>query len=428
MRNALAIWLLVCLPIPAQQAPIPAATQLSGNSFFVKKSWNIGGVGNWDALTMDLSTQRLYIAHGRKVQVVDVESGSLVGEIPGFSEAHSIALDDGGTFGYVSDGPANAVDVINRQNLRIDAVIPIHCSPRSIAFEPRSKLVFAVCGANAIPAAPRTGAGPAQPAVTGVSHVIAIDTDKNKVLAEITVVGDFRFAQPDGDGHVYFTVGPAQHTFVSNGSTVRHSSPPRIARIDASGILEEVRQRLEARPAQSQPAPSQSAPSSTGAVHLDWSANQDPGSLLHFLPLNSDCGNPQGLAIDFQHQRLFAACDDQRFLVLDSNSGNVIASLTTGPGDDVLAYDQTRGLIFIANGAGYGSLTIVQQDPTTDSYAVIQNLPTMERARTLAVDPANGEVYLVTDLQGVDLTKTGGIGTLHSDPLPGSFKVLVVGH
>jgi hypothetical protein len=250
-----------------------------------------------------------------------------------------------------------------------------------------------------------------------------IDTDKNKILAEITVAGDFRFAQPDGDGHVYFTVGPAQHTFVSNGTTVHRSSPPRIARIDASGIVEEVRQRLEARP-----APSQVEPSSLGPISLDWSANQDPGSLLHFLPLNSDCGNPQDLAIDFEHQRLFAACDDQRFLVLDSNSGNVIASLTTGPGDDVLAYDQAHGLIFIANGAGYGSLTIVQQDPTTDSYAVIQNLPTMERARTLAVDPATGEVFLVTDLQGVDLTKSGGIGTLHSDPVPGSFKVIVVGH
>jgi YVTN family beta-propeller protein len=415
--------LLLCVSLVAQEAPIPAATSLPGNPFSVKKSWPVGGVGNWDYLTIDPAAQRLYIAHGAQVQVVDVDSGTVIGAISGFAEAHQIALNDTGPYGYVSDGRANAVAIIDRSQLKIEAMIPVGCSPRSIAFEPRSKLVFAVCGANAVPAAPRTGAGSAQPAVIGVSHVIAIDTDKNKILAEISVVGDFRFAQPDGDGHVYFTVGPAQHTFVSNGATVRHSSPPRIARLDASGIAEEVRQRLEARP-----TPSQTEPSSMGPVSLDWSANQDSNSLLHFLPLNSDCGNPQGLAIDFQHQRLFAACDDQRFLVLDSNSGNVIASLTTGPGDDTLAYDADRNFIFIANGAGYGSLTIVQQDTTTDSYAVIQNLPTMERARTLAVDPATGNVYLVTDLQGVDLTKAGGIGTLHSDPVPGSFKVIVVGH
>ena len=85
-------------------------------------------------------------------------------------------------------------------------------------------------------------------------------------------------------------------------------------------------------------------------------------------------------------------------------------------------------MIFVANGSGYGSLTIISQDANTDSYAVIQNLPTRERAHTLAVDSATGEVYLVTDFQGVDLAKTGGIGSLHSSPVPGSFQVLVVGH
>ena len=138
--------------------------------------------------------------------------------------------------------------------------------------------------------------------------------------------------------------------------------------------------------------------------------------------------NPQGLAVDGHHQRLFAACDSQQFVVLDSNDGHVVASLTTGPGDDVLAYDPVHELIFIANGDGYGSLTIVQQDANTDSYTVVQNLPTMERARTVAVDSSGGLVYLVTDLHGVDLSKMGGIGTLRFNAIPGSFQVLVVGH
>ncbi len=63
-----------------------------------------------------------------------------------------------------------------------------------------------------------------------------------------------------------------------------------------------------------------------------------------------------------------------------------------------------------------------------ENYAFIQNLPTLEPAWTLAVDSATGEVYLVTDLQGVDLSRMCGIGTLRFDPIPGSFQVLVVGH
>jgi DNA-binding beta-propeller fold protein YncE len=161
---------------------------------------------------------------------------------------------------------------------------------------------------------------------------------------------------------------------------------------------------------------------------MDWTRYAIPGTLGRFLPLSSACANPQGLAVDSKDQRLFVACEDRQFEVLNASTGGIVASLTTGPGDDTIGYDREPGLIFVANGAGYGSLTIIRQDAITDSYSVIQNLPTRERARTLAADSATGEVYLVTDFQGVDLTKPGGIGTLHADPIPGSFQVLVVGH
>lgn len=71
---------------------------------------------------------------------------------------------------------------------------------------------------------------------------------------------------------------------------------------------------------------------------------------------------------------------------------------------------------------------MIRQDATTDSYAVVQVLPTRERARTLAVDFSSGDVYLVTDFNGADLTTPGGIGTLKTAPISGSFQVLVIGH
>jgi YVTN family beta-propeller protein len=420
--------LLLCVSLVAQEAPIPAATSLPGTPFSVKKSWNIGGVGNWDYLTIDPAAQRLYIAHGAQVQVVDIDSGTVIGAISGFTETHQIALDDTGPYGYVTDGRANAVVIIDRSQLKIEAKIPVGCSPRSIAFEPRSDLVFAVCG---IP--PATGSeSPSvvhrptasvraprltNPPPVGESQVIVIDPQSKTVLGDLTIPGDLRFAQSDGQGVVYITSGPAELNRDRNGATTNEFVPQRIVELDASAVAAETRRLASQGPGT--PA------SSDRGVLIDWTHSAIGG---RSLALASACVNPRGLAADARDRRLFVACDDQRFLVLDSNSGNIIASLTTGPGDDTLAYDADRNFIFIANGAGYGSLTIVQQDATTDSYAVIQNLPTMERARTLAVDPANGEVYLVTDLQGVDLTNSGGIGTLHSDPVPGSFKVLVVGH
>jgi DNA-binding beta-propeller fold protein YncE len=408
MRRVLPFCLLVCLPptcvpIAAQQAPIPTSTALSGEPFFVKKSWPIGGSGNWDYLTLDPAARRLYIAHGHAVQVVDVDSGSVVGEIPGFRDAHAIALDDTGQYGYVSDGPANAVAVFDRSALRAKATIAIGCSPRFIVFEPRSKLVFAFCPPN-LPASPpaRPGERPIQPSNAGSSLIVAIDTEKNAVLASVQMNGDFHIAQADGYGSIYATV----------------ARPAWIAKLDAVGIGAEAHRRREASPKQTPGGP----------ILFDWSKNGRSLDLLQNIPLHTSCLDPQGLAVDGKNQRLFIACENQGVQVLNANTGDLVAPLTTGPGDDVIGYDPERELIYSANGGGYGSLTIVQQDANTDSYAVIQNLPTLARARTLAVDPSSGAVYLVTDLRGVDLTKMGGIGTLHFDPIPGSFQVLVVGH
>jgi len=106
-----------------------------------------------------------------------------------------------------------------------------------------------------------------------------------------------------------------------------------------------------------------------------------------------------------------------------------MTELTIGPGADAMAYDASRGLIFTANGGGYGSVTIIRQH-LTDSYAVIQNLPTLQQARTMAVDPSSGLVYLVTSLYGADLRNppANGIGTLKLNPVGGSFRVLVIGN
>lgn len=427
MRRFLLIRLLAwlpfaCLPVVAQQAPIPTATALSGEPFFVKKSWPIGGSGNWDYLTMDPVARRLYIAHDHAVQVVDVDSGSVVGAVQGFREAHAIALDDENTKGYVSDGPASAIKVFDRQTLSVENTIPVGCSPRSIAYELASKLVFAVCGADVLPPRPtHSGERPEQPQAFGFSHVIVIDTsDKDQVLADLSVPGDLRVVAADGDGHVYITAGESQVPMSHNRSflNLNRTIPSRIIVLESSTLVNAAHRWLSEREKQV----------SDGPARFVLGADSGNDSLARFLQLPPDCSIPQGLAVDGKISRLFAACGGQKLLVLDPSNGHTVTTLTTGPGDDVIGYDPEHELIYSANGGGYGSLTIIQQDANTDSYAVIQNLPTLARARTLAVDPSTGAVYLVTDLRGVDLTKMGGIGTLHFDPIQGSFQMLVVGH
>ena len=90
---------------------------LAQKPYSVLTQWKIGGEGGWDYLTSDPAAHRLYVTHGPRVEVLDSDTGKVVGSITGLKGTHGVALDDSGKYGYVSDGGANAVVVFDRASL-----------------------------------------------------------------------------------------------------------------------------------------------------------------------------------------------------------------------------------------------------------------------------------------------------------------------
>jgi DNA-binding beta-propeller fold protein YncE len=418
MKNLLALCLLASTALAAQQ--IAAPTDLPGSPYAIKQTWFIGGAGNWDYLTVDPTGSRLFIAHSSQVQVVDLDTGQLAGQIPGLREAHAIALDDTGEFGYISDGLAGTVVVFDRQSLNAVATIPAGSSPRALVFEPQTRMLFVV-GSYPLSQRPITQKpGPNQPNGAVIpeirSEITVIDTQTRTVIGSILLPGRLGFAQAGGDGKVYVNIVDRNE----------------IAWIDATAINE----RLHGAPGKAETAraeaghPSPAKPPGTPVI-FDWSviphSTKSSGNRIRFFSLGAQCPHPQSLAVDSKHQRLFATCSTNKVVVLDGATGDLVTSLPTGPGVETIGFDPEHGLIYTANTGAGGTLTIIHQD-VTDTYAVIQNLPTQLRAPTLAVNPVTGMVYLVTDLLEMDLTKPGGIGTLETSPTKGSFQVLVVGN
>ena len=436
MPRLLVIYLVCALGCASLAAQEPKATELPDKPFFIKKTWTIGGEGNWDYLTLDPAALQLFIAHGARVQVVDVNAGALTGQVTGMREAHGIALDDSGAVGFVSDGPANRVRIFDRRSLQIVASAATGPNPRAIVYEPLTKLVFAVCAnpitESTVALAQASGVGPAQTASQGqsahptgrtaaansaasrarsnseiASMISVIDSSTNKTLGHVLIPGKLGFALADGRGEVYISV--------VDRNLVTH--------FNAQSLLTQLQQRAGTNHVEDVPI-------------LDWSDSRSYNpqfeSRLQWLRLGG-CQNPKSLAIDGDHFRLFAACDNQKLAVINTGTGDLVTTLTIGPGTDAIGFDASRGLIYTSNGGGLGSVTVIRQD-VADSYAVIQELPTKQRARTLAVNPTNGEVYLVTGLEGFDMNKKGAGGGAHTlpvvqaEPVQGSFQVLVVGN
>ncbi len=134
----------------------------------------------------------------------------------------------------------------------------------------------------------------------------------------------------------------------------------------------------------------------------------------HRWPL-SPGEEPTGLAIDRAHRRLFATCHNEKMIILDADSGRVIASPAIGKKTDACVFDPDAGLAFSSNGDG--TLTVVREE-SPGQFAVAENVATEAGARTMALDSKTHRIFLVTAR-----AKQGERRKYE----PGSFMILVVG-
>lgn len=154
--------------------------------FKVERSWPIGGEGRWANLTLDANAHLLYISRTTHVQVVDTNTGELVGDITGFKHTHCVALDAAGKYGYVSDGEANQVVVFDRASRQVVTKIDAPQDPDFILFEPKTERVLAFNHTS--------------------YDATVIDTKTNRVITTIALPGEPESAQADGNGAVFLNI------------------------------------------------------------------------------------------------------------------------------------------------------------------------------------------------------------------------------
>lgn len=284
-------------------------------SYRVAATYKLAGDGNWDYLTMDSPAHRLYIARGTKIQVMDTQTGALVGEVPGMSGAHGVALDSDAHRAYASSGKNNQVIVFDTQTLKaIGDPIAVGEKPDAILFEPITERVFAF---NA-----------------GSNNVSIIDTATGKVVATTAFDGNPEFGAADGMGHMWANIE------------------------DKSEIVE---------------------------------INAADGKLMGTYPL-APGEEPTGLAYDAKNARLFSGCANKTMVVIDAKTGKEIAALPIGEGVDATAFDATRNLAFSSNGRD-GTLSVIGLNDR--GLNVLNTIPTHVGARTMALDSATGDIYVV---------------------------------
>lgn len=155
-------------------------------------------------------------------------------------------------------------------------------------------------------------------------------------------------------------------------------------------------------------------------VRLDASALRETGR----WPL-APCEEPSGLAIDRSTRRLFSVCGNRTMVVVNGDDGKILATLPIGAGVDGVAFDDGRKLAFAS--AGRDSTITVVREESPDNFTVLETVPTMAGARTIAVDDRTHKVYTVTaEFEAAPTQQAAGAPRRRPAMVPGSFTILVV--
>ncbi len=136
----------------------------------------------------------------------------------------------------------------------------------------------------------------------------------------------------------------------------------------------------------------------------------------------SPCQNPKGLAIDPVTSRLYASCANAQSVIFNTATGKIIASFAIGKGTDAADFDPARQLFFAS--CGDGTLTIIQEK-SADDFTKLATLKTAPGARTMALDPATGRIFLVTATVTKTIPPSDPSDHPHYVFAPGSLKLLV---
>jgi DNA-binding beta-propeller fold protein YncE len=136
------------------------------------------------------------------------------------------------------------------------------------------------------------------------------------------------------------------------------------------------------------------------------------------------CQEPSGMAIDRKHHRLLSGCDNKMAAWVDAESGRVVATVPIGEGVDANAFDPGTELGFSSNGKD-ATLTVIREE-TPDRFTVVENVPTRQGARTMALDEKTHTIYLATAQFGPAPAPTAEQPHPRPKILPGTFTILVV--
>jgi DNA-binding beta-propeller fold protein YncE len=149
----------------------------------VQTRYPVPGDGGFDYVYIDSAARRVYLSHGTQVDVIDADSGKVVGTIADTPGVHGVAIASEFKHGFTSNGRENKVSMFDPATLALIKKIDVGKGPDGIYYDAASKRVFTNNH--------------------GSHDITAIDANSGEVVGTVKLNGDGEQAVIGGDGLVY---------------------------------------------------------------------------------------------------------------------------------------------------------------------------------------------------------------------------------
>jgi DNA-binding beta-propeller fold protein YncE len=302
---------LLCGAVSAEALP----------QYRIEKIVKLSGDGGWDLLTFDPAGQRLFIARGTRVEVLDTQGLTLIGEIGDTHGVHGIALAPELGRGYISAGGTSTIVVFDLKTLaRVKDIKSTGETPDSIIYDSATRRVFAFNGRG--------------------RNVTVIDAVSDEVTGTIALQAKPEEARADGAGHVYVNLQDKNSLAVIDARALSVQSViPLSGCEDPSGLaLDAAAQRLFA------------VCDNHVMVVVDGAAGHVVGS----APIGA---SPDGAGYDAGARLAFASCGEGVLTVVapaGNGSPQVVQTVPTQRGARTMTLDERRHRIYLVT-ADYGA-------------------------------------------------------------------------
>jgi DNA-binding beta-propeller fold protein YncE len=148
--------------------------------FKVAKKYAVPGDGGFDYIVFDNSSNRLYVSHGTEVDVLDADSGIVLGKVEDTPGVHGIAIVPELHRGFTTNGGNSTVSVFDTNTFKTIKKVSVPKDPDFTLYDSRTKQVL-VCHGDA-------------------AAITAIDPEKEVVKGQVELGGGAEAAVLDAKG------------------------------------------------------------------------------------------------------------------------------------------------------------------------------------------------------------------------------------